>query len=101
MTKKSNLETDDVLVDLPESEIEIRSSTENAWAQIADRLPEQVTIKGISYECASLNGKARKLLAIYLSDNVLVAQQREMLALAELGLKSLEKEIIKSIDAHK
>jgi hypothetical protein len=100
MTKNTDLKVDDVLMDLPESDIEIKSNTENAWAQIADRLPEQVTIKGIKYECASLNGKARKLLAIYLSDNVLVAQQREMLALAELGLKYLEKEIIQSIVNH-
>jgi hypothetical protein len=100
MTKNTDPKVDDVLMDLPESDIEIKSNTENAWAQIADRLPEQVTIKGISYECANLNGKARKLLAIYLSDNVLVAQQREMLALAELGLKYLEKEIIQSIVNH-
>ena len=77
----------------PDSGIEINTAADANWAQIADNLPETVTINGKPYKTADLNGNARKLLAIYLSDLRIFGQQKEMLALAELGLKSLVKEI--------
>ena len=73
--------------------IEINTDADSSWAQVADALPETVTINGKDYTTADLNGTARKLLAIYLSDLRIVGQQRELLALAELGLKALVKEI--------
>ena len=73
--------------------IEINSEAEPGWALAADALPETITINGKEYKSADLNGTARKLLAIYLSDTRIVSQQRELLALAELGLKALAKEI--------
>ena len=73
--------------------IEINTEADSSWAQVADALPETVTINGRDYKTADLNGTARKLLAIYLSDLRIVGQQRELLALAELGLKALVKEI--------
>ena len=73
--------------------IEINTEADASWAQLADALPETITINGKAYKTADLNGNVRKLLAIYLSDLRIFGQQKEMLALAELGLKSLVKEI--------
>lgn len=81
----------------PSAGIEINTAADANWAQIADNLPETVTINGKPYKTADLNGNARKLLAIYLSDLRIFGQQKEMLALAELGLKSLAKEIEKNL----
>ena len=76
------------------SGIEINSEAAQAWADMADQLPEKITIDGKECNSSDLSARARKLLVIYLADIRLIGQQREMLALAELGLKSLEKEII-------
>ena len=73
--------------------IEINTEADSSWAQAADALPATVTINGKEYKTDDLNGTARKLLVIYLSDMRIVGQQRELLALAELGLKALVKEI--------
>ena len=81
----------------PDSGIEINTEADASWAQLADALPETITINGKAYKTADLNGNVRKLLAIYLSDLRIFGQQKEMLALAELGLKSLAKEIEKNL----
>ena len=73
--------------------IEINTEADSSWAQAADALPAIVTINGKEYKTDDLNGTARKLLVIYLSDMRIVGQQRELLALAELGLKALVQEI--------
>ena len=75
------------------SGLEINAATDSAWAEVADSLPETVTINGVVYKSADLNGTARKLLSIYLADQKIVGQQKELLALAELGMKSLLAEI--------
>ena len=75
------------------SGLEINSATDSAWAEVADSLPETVTINGVVYKSADLNGTARKLLSIYLADQKIVGQQKELVALAELGMKSLLAEI--------
>jgi hypothetical protein len=86
-TEKASIET-------TESDIKINESASEVWAQAADQLPAEINIQGKIYKSSDLSGRARKLLVIYLADIRLIGQQREMLALAELGLKSLEKEII-------
>ena len=75
------------------SGLEINAATDSAWAEVADSLPETVTINGVEYKSADLNGNARKLLSIYLADQKTVGQQKELVALAELGMKSLLAEI--------
>ena len=75
------------------SGLEINAATDATWAMAADNLPETVTINGVEYKSADLNGNARKLLSIYLADQKIVGQQKELVALAELGLKSLLAEI--------
>ena len=77
--------------------IEINTAADANWAQVADSLPEKVTINGKEFKTADLSQNARKLLVIYLSDLRIVGQQKEMLALAELGLKALAGEIEKNL----
>ena len=77
--------------------IEINTAADASWAQVADSLPETVTINGKEFKTADLSGSARKLLVIYLSDLRIIGQQKEMLALAELGLKALVSEIEKNL----
>lgn len=79
------------------SGIEINTAVDAQWAQVADTLPEQVSINGKEYKSADLSGSARKLLAIYLADRKIVGQQKELLALAELGLKSLLAELERNL----
>lgn len=81
----------------PNSGIEINTAADANWAQAADGLPEKVTINGKEFNTDNLSGSARKLLAIYLADLRIVSQQKEMLALAELGLKALVGEIEKNL----
>ena len=75
------------------SGLEINAATDANWAEVADGLPETVLINGVEYKSADLNGTARKLLSIYVADLRIVGQQKELLALAELGMKSLLAEI--------
>ena len=93
MTPQQN-STEKASIEATESDIKINESASEAWAQAADQLPAEINIQGKIYKSSDLSGRARKLLVIYLADIRLIGQQREMLALAELGLKSLEKEII-------
>ena len=79
------------------SGIEINTSAESNWEQVAETLPEMVTVNGKEYKSADLSSSARKLLVIYLADLRIVGQQKEMLALAELGLKSLLAEIERNL----
>ena len=92
MTPQQN-STEKASIEATESDIKINESASEAWAQAADQLPAEINIQGKIYKSSDLSGRARKLLVIYLADIRLIGQQREMLALAELGLKSLEKEI--------
>ena len=77
-----------------DSDIKINEQETETWARVADQLPEEINIRGEIIKSSDLSGKARKLLVIYLTDIRLIGQQKELLALAELGLKALEKEII-------
>lgn len=64
-----------------------------SWDQAAGQLPETITINSIQYKTSDLSSSVKKLLAIYLADVRIVGQQKEMLALAELGLRALASEI--------
>ncbi|WP_170953476.1 hypothetical protein [Synechococcus sp. UW179A] len=75
------------------SGLEINAATDATWAVAANSLPETVTINGVEYNSADLNGNTRKLLSIYLADQKIIGEQKELVALAELGLKSLLAEI--------
>ena len=77
-----------------DSDIKINEQETETWARVADQLPEEINIRGEIIKSSDLSGRARKLLVIYLTDIRLIGQQKELLALAELGLKTLEKEII-------
>ena len=78
---------------VPTSGFEINAATDASWAKAAGGLPETVTINGVVYRSADLNENVRKLLAIYLADQAIVGHQKELLALAELGMKALLAEI--------
>lgn len=75
------------------SGLEINAATDATWAEVADSLPETVTVNGKVYKSVDLSSSARKLLVIYHADLRIVGQQKELLALAELGMKSLFAEI--------
>ena len=77
-----------------DSDIKINEQETATWARVADQLPEEINIQGEIIKSSDLSGRARKLLVIYLTDIRIIGQQKELLALAELGLKALEKEII-------
>ncbi len=77
-----------------DSDIKINEQETETWARVADQLPEEINIRGEIIKSSDLSGRARKLLVIYLTDIRLIGQQKELLALAELGLKTIEKEII-------
>ena len=75
------------------SGFEISAAADASWAVVADGLPETVTINGVEYKSADLNDKTRKLLSIYVADQKIISNQKELVALAELGMKSLLAEI--------
>ena len=79
------------------SGIEINTAAEPAWTNMAQSLPEELTINGKEYKTADLSDKTKKLLVIYLSDLRIFGEQKEMLALAELGLKALASQIAGSL----
>ena len=78
-------------------QVEINTGLDLDWQQIADSLPETLTINGKQYKSADLAENTRKLIAIYLTDLRIFGQQKEILALAELGLKSLAAEIERNL----
>ena len=78
-------------------QVEINTGLDLDWQQIADSLPETLTINGKQYKSADLADNTRKLIAIYLTDLRIYGQQKEILALAELGLKSLAAEIERNL----
>ncbi|KZR84006.1 hypothetical protein MITS9509_03096 [Synechococcus sp. MIT S9509] len=75
----------------------INAATDVSWSAVADGLPETVAINVVEYKFADLNGNARKLLSIYLADQEIVGQQKELVVLAELGMKSLLAEIERNL----
>ncbi len=74
----------------------INESNEESWLKTASQLPKTININGQETETELLSDKKKKLLAIYINDSNLVGQFKELLALAELGLKSIESEISSS-----
>ena len=64
------------------------------WDHQANSLPASVTVNGRTIETARLSSDARRLLAVYLSDQVIVGQQEEILSLAKLGLIELGNRVL-------
>jgi hypothetical protein len=62
------------------------------WQQQASELPERVWLDDHEWQTDHLSSEARKLLAIYLADAKIVAQHKEILALAELGLVQIKQQ---------
>lgn len=62
------------------------------WQQQASELPERVWLDDHEWQTDHLSNTARKLLAIYLADAKIVAQHKEILALAELGLAQIKQQ---------
>ena len=62
------------------SGIEINTAADSTWANLAESLPDNLTINGKEYNTADLSANTKKLLAIYLSDLRIVGEQKEMLA---------------------
>ncbi|CAK27523.1 Hypothetical protein SynRCC307_0620 [Synechococcus sp. RCC307] len=77
--------------------IAVNSDSSHLLAQAASSLPETVTISGTEYKTEELSNQTKQLVLIYLADQKILGQQKELLALAELGLKTLVKEIESSI----
>ena len=79
--------------------IMINSDVDASWEQMAGSLPEQITINDVVYKTSDLEANTRKLIAIYLADQRIIGNQKELLALAELGLKAIVSEIENSLPA--
>tara|TARA_E500000178_G_C16572695_1_gene552409 strand:+ start:212 stop:487 length:276 start_codon:yes stop_codon:yes gene_type:complete len=75
------------------SDFLINSEKIESWSNQANRLPDNVTIAGKVYKSEELDEECRKLISIYQTDAVLIGQFRELVALAELGLKRIEQEV--------
>ena len=75
------------------SDFLINSEKIESWINQANRLPDNVTIAGKVYKSEELDEECRKLISIYQTDAVLIGQFRELVALAELGLKRIEQEV--------
>ena len=80
--------------------IAVNSDSSQVLDQAASSLPATVTISGIDYKTEELSNQTKQLVMIYLADQRILGQQKELLALAELGLKALVKEIEASIQAN-
>ena len=93
MAKPSSQSSNKVPLENSFFDLTIEPSTAESWDQAAGQLPESITINGIHYKTSGLSSSVKKLLAIYLADVRIVGQQKEMLALAELGLRALASEI--------
>lgn len=73
-------------------------SHDQYWRHQADQLPDRVVVDGREWQTARLSQEARTLLAIYLADTTIVAQHKEILALAELGLTQLKQQFCQLAD---
>jgi hypothetical protein len=67
-------------------------SHDHFWERQASELPDRVVIDNQEWRTDRLSEEARKFLAIYLADSRIVAQQKEILALAELGLAQIKQQ---------
>jgi hypothetical protein len=81
-----------------DSTFHINPGTEAEWTEATKQLPEKITINGEEYDTSDLPEKTKKLALIYMNDSSILSQFKELIALAELGLSSIIKEIQDSIN---
>ena len=81
-----------------ESIFHINPNNEANWSEASKNLPKKLIINGVEYKTSELPEKTKKLALIYINDNSIVSQYKELLALAELGLSTISKEIQDSIE---
>jgi hypothetical protein len=81
-----------------DSDFHINPSTDADWLQASGKFPEKITINGLEYNSSNLSEKTKKLALIYMNDRSILNQFKELLALAELGLNTISKEVQESID---
>lgn len=75
------------------SDFLINSKNAEAWGNQANQLPENITVAGKVYKTEELDEECRKLISIYQTDAALIGQFKELVSLAELGLKRIEQEV--------
>lgn len=80
-----------------DSTFHINPSTEAGWLKASKQLPDKITINGSEYDTSNLSEETKKLVLIYINDSSILGQFKELIALAELGLSSISKEIQDSI----
>ena len=80
------------------SEFHINPDTEDTWSEASKTLPKKISINGKEYTSSKLSDKTKKLALIYFNDRQIVGQFKELVALAELGLNAVSKEVQESLD---
>ena len=81
-----------------ESTFHINPNTEGSWSEASKKLPKTLIINGTKYKTSELSDKTKKLALIYINDSSIVSQFKELLALAELGLSTISKEVQETIE---
>ena len=81
-----------------ESTFHINPNTEDSWSEASKKLPKTLIINGTEYKTSGLSDKTKKLALIYINDSSIVSQFKELLALAELGLSTISKEVQETIE---
>ena len=81
-----------------ESSFHINPNTEANWSEASKKLPKTLIVNGTEYKTSELSETTKKLALIYINDSSIVSQFKELLALAELGLATISKEVQESIE---
>ena len=81
-----------------ESTFHINPSTDADWSKASEQLPEKITINGKEYKTSHLPEDTKKLALIYINDSSIINQFKELIALAELGLSTISKEVQESLE---
>ena len=81
-----------------ESTFHINPNTEDSWSEASKKLPKTLIINETEYKTSELSDKTKKLALIYINDSSIVNQFKELLALAELGLSTISKEVQETIE---
>tara|TARA_B000000565_G_C23472812_1_gene256610 strand:- start:69 stop:398 length:330 start_codon:yes stop_codon:yes gene_type:complete len=79
------------------SDFHINPDTETTWNEASKTLPEKILINGQEHKTSELSEKTKKLALIYLNDRQIIGQFKELIALAELGLNAVNKEVQDSL----
>ena len=81
-----------------ENTFHINPITDADWSKASKKLPETLIINGTEYKTLELSDKTKKLALIYINDSSIISQFKELLALAELGLSTISKEVQESLE---